>query len=141
MRHGNGMSPGVISGDDHCGTARHLSIVCRAAEEPAMEELELRTGEQRELTLPGLGTAGYRWRSTVDNADVVRVERVIATPATGEIQPGRSLDERFLLIALASGETMVQFAQARSFEPAKPPLSTRQFRVTVTAGESPNPKS
>lgn len=98
-----------------------------------MEELELRTGEQREVTLPGLGTAGYRWRATVDNADIVRVERVIVTPAIGEIQPGRSLDERFLLFALASGETMVHFAQARSFEPDKPPRATRQFRITVNA--------
>ena len=76
-----------------------------------MEELVLRAGEQSTVTLPGLGTAGYRWSATVNNPDIVRVARVIATPAAGDIQPGRSLDERFLLTALASGETSVRFAR------------------------------
>ena len=96
-----------------------------------MEELVLRAGEQSTVTLRGLGTAGYRWSATVDNPDIVQVARVIATPAAGDIQPGRSLDERFLLTALASGETSVRFAQARSFEPTKPPLATREVRVVV----------
>jgi predicted secreted protein len=97
-----------------------------------MEELVLRAGEQSTLTLPGLGTAGYRWSATVDNPDIVQVARVIATPAAGEVQPGRSLDERFLLTALASGETSVRFAQSRPFEPTRPPLATRQVRVVVS---------
>ena len=87
-----------------------------------MDKLELRVRESRTVTLKSLGSAGYRWSASVGNPQFVQVERVRVV---------RGLEE-FALTGLASGETIVHFVQARSFEPAKPPLATYDVMVGVT---------
>jgi predicted secreted protein len=86
-----------------------------------VETLELRVQQSHALTLNSLGSAGYRWSVAVDDPRIVLVERVRTVR-------GR---EEFALTGLTSGETVVHFVQARSFEPDKPPLSTYDIRVRV----------
>jgi hypothetical protein len=87
-----------------------------------VENVNLRIHESYTVALPSLGAAGYRWSPTVDDSRVVHVERLATT---------RGL-EQFSLTALSSGQTIVHFVQARSFEPAKPPHSARDVLVSVS---------
>ncbi len=87
-----------------------------------MEKIELHVHEAHVLTLRSLGSAGYRWSATVDDPQLVKVERV------GTVRG----HEEFSLIGFAPGETIVHFVQARSFEPGQPPLSSRDVAVRVT---------
>jgi len=91
----------------------------------------LKTGESATITLPGLGTAGYRWSFTVDDPRLVLVERRVAERQPGDPPPSRSVDEQFVVTGLNAGETVVRFSQARSFEPSKPPIATRDVMVRV----------
>jgi hypothetical protein len=86
-----------------------------------VEQFDLRVGESRIVALDSLGSAGYRWSASVGNPQIVRVERLATV---------RGLEE-FSLTGLSPGETIVHFVQARSFEPAKPPLSTHDVLVRV----------
>lgn len=98
--------------------------------------MELRTlavGARSLVTLPGLGAAGYRWSATVDDPTVVAIAGVALDPGPADRPPGASRDERFALVALAVGETIVHFAQARRFDPGSPPHAVREIRVRVIA--------
>jgi predicted secreted protein len=88
-----------------------------------VENVNLHVHESYTVALPSLGSAGYRWSSTVDNPLVVQVEQLATTRGLAQ----------FALTALSPGETIVHFVQARSFEPAKRPESTRDFLVRVTS--------
>lgn len=88
-----------------------------------MENVNLRVHESYTVALPSLGSAGYRWSSTVDDPRVVQVERLATTRGLAQ----------FALTALSPGETIVHFVQARSFEPGKLPASSRDFLVRVTS--------
>jgi len=88
-----------------------------------VEKIDLRVAATYRVALNSLGSAGYRWSAAVDNPRIVNVER-LATH--------RGL-EQFALTGLAPGETIVHFTQARSFEPGKPPHSSRDIFVHVVS--------
>jgi predicted secreted protein len=84
--------------------------------------VELRVGEQHQVRLKGLGTAGYRWQAQVADASVAEVteEGVAELP---DRRIGTSADELFAIRALAPGATTVRFEQRRPFEPADVPAA------------------
>ena len=97
-----------------------------------MEQISLRKSEHTSVTLKGLGSAGYRWSFTVDDPQVVSVERqLLQHKPEEEHSPTFSADEVFLLTGQKPGETMVHFSQSRSFEPSKPPVAKREILVRV----------
>jgi hypothetical protein len=98
-----------------------------------MDEIKLYLKQQHTITLKSLGTAGYRWSAIADNPQVVKVDPLLRTHSDGPIQPGRSLDEQFVLTGFGLGETFVHFSQARSFEPEKPPHATYDIKVRVVS--------
>ncbi len=62
----------------------------------------------------------------------MRVERAAAELEAAPGAPGsRSLDERFEIIGLAAGRTIVRFAQARAFEPHAAPRASHEIEVNV----------
>jgi len=96
-----------------------------------METITLKRGESYTVTLPGLGSAGYKW--SLDSADprVVKVEEImhakgsVAQPVTG------SLDQRFKLTAIAPGHTIVRFIRSRPFARAEKPNATFELSLAV----------
>jgi predicted secreted protein len=98
-----------------------------------VEQIELRKGERSIVKLKGLGSAGYRWESTVDDPRLVYVERLVAERDSQQPAPGSwSQDEQFCLIGANVGETVVRFSQRRPFDRSKPPMATREIAVRVT---------
>jgi predicted secreted protein len=93
--------------------------------------LELRPGETHELTLPSLGTAGYRWVDQIaSGADVIEVSRRRGVPASdGRPVAGRSTAELLLVHALTPGHASIELAQRRPWETGVPPRA--MLRVTV----------
>lgn len=92
----------------------------------------LRVGEEHPVRLAGLGTAGYRWMTTVEGDEgVVEVAAAgLAEPANRRI--GTSADELFTIRALRPGATRVRFAQRRPWEPdATPAVSERVVELRV----------
>ncbi len=97
-----------------------------------MEQISLKTSERTSVTLKSLGSAGYRWSFTVDDPQVVSVERqLVRHKPEEEHSPTFSADEVFLLTGQNPGETVVHFSQSRSFEPSKPPIAKREILVRV----------
>jgi hypothetical protein len=96
-----------------------------------VDEIELTTNGRSVLVLESRGSAGYRWNFTIDDPRLLAVERILApTDATPRL-PGESPGERFELMALGAGETVVRFAQSRAFGPPKAPLATHEIRVKI----------
>jgi hypothetical protein len=58
------------------------------------------------------------------------VERAPGPPARGA---QGSVDERFTIVALAAGATVVRFRQQRAFETGRPPHAQRDIAVRVEA--------
>ncbi|MGC3995051.1 MAG: protease inhibitor I42 family protein [Propionicimonas sp.] len=86
--------------------------------------LTLAVGEQHELVLPGLGTAGYIWQDAVDGPDgVVAVAwtRGFGGDATAAPRPiGASAPERLAITAVAPGHVTLRLAQRRPWEQVAP---------------------
>jgi len=101
-------------------------------------ELRLVVGEQAELTLPGLGTAGYRWSETLSgdaDAVTVRWQRGVSPDEAKPRLAGAGAPERLVLTAIAPGRLTVRLDQRRPWETG-PPKGERIVEVVVRAPES-----
>ncbi len=98
-------------------------------------EVQLSVGEQTELTLPGLGTAGYRWSETLTgdtDAVTVRWQRGFATDESKPRLAGAGAPERLVLTAIAPGRLTVRLEQRRPWE-SGPAKAERMVEVEVRA--------
>jgi|SRR5215216_5444238 len=87
------------------------------------EVVELRVGERHEMRLPGLGSAGYRWRpEPEEDTNVAKVSAAgLEGPFSGAV--GASADERFTIHARRPGSMRLRFAQRRPWEPEDRPAA------------------
>lgn len=94
---------------------------------PAPDDLvELRVGERHQVRLPGLGTAGYRWKPEFED-EVAQVADVSAAdaeaPKTEAV--GASADELFTIHARRPGSVRLRFVQRRPWEPDHRPAANQ----------------
>ncbi len=94
--------------------------------------IALQVAQTRELVLPGLGTAGYRWSDAVDGeAGIVELDWRRGFPAGDERRPaGASAPERLLITAVAPGRVVLHLVQQRPWEHGRP-LSEHALEVEV----------
>ena len=98
------------------------------------EQIVLHAGEETEIRLPSLSSAGYEWSVEVDDGESVSVEEVAREgPPGGEPAgpPGSSPAHVFRLAGVRIGEAVVRFQQRRPWEEGVEPHETRTFRVVV----------
>jgi hypothetical protein len=105
------------------------------------DELRLAVGDSHELTLPGLGTAGYRWdHEVVGDPGVVAVSwRRGFGPGEGPDprSAGASAPERLTVTGTAPGRVTLLVSQGRPWE-QRPPRAQHTIQVLVgAAGEPP----
>jgi predicted secreted protein len=95
--------------------------------------LTLRVGEEHELGLTGLATAGYQWSCDVEGTrDALAVSKLPGArdrPDPSEV--GTSADEVFRITALRPGAATLRFEQRRRWEKDTPPLNTHVVDVEV----------
>jgi predicted secreted protein len=95
--------------------------------------IELKIGETYTLSLPGLGTAGYRWSCEIEgNAPLIDVSK-IETELQQPLPIGSSRDEVFVLRALAVGQLSIRFVQSRPWEKDRPPHMQHIVRIAIVA--------
>jgi predicted secreted protein len=95
-------------------------------------EAEVGVGQEYELRLPGLGTAGYRWSLAPGQGDLpVSVRRVPAPPPSSPQPPGASVDEAFLVSASEPGEFQLRFEQRRPWEAGRPAHQSHTVTLRV----------
>ena len=100
-------------------------------------EVRLTVGEQAELTLPGLGTAGYRWSETLagdTDAVTVRWQRGFSSDEVKPRLAGAGAPERLVLTAIAPGRLTVRLEQRRPWE-SGPAKAERIVEVEVRAAD------
>jgi predicted secreted protein len=96
--------------------------------------LTVRVGEEHEVRLPGLATAGYHWSCDVEGAeDALTVRKQWASPQDrpDPSNVGTSADEIFRITALRPGTATLRFTQGRRWETDAPPLDTFVIGVDV----------
>jgi predicted secreted protein len=105
-----------------------------------VREIRLGAGETHELTLRGLGGAGYSWQFEVDGPEgVLEIRRVPSGPPSPPAEPGgpppatTAPPEVFELRGAGAGRVTVRFALRRSWEDV-PPLEEEELDVVVTGG-------
>lgn len=100
----------------------------------ADDAIELRVGEARTVTLPGLGTAGYRWTPHLEgDPGVAEVLPEAAEAAEAGDAVGASAAEVFRVHARRPGAARIRFAQRRPWEPTDaPPASERTIELQVS---------
>ena len=94
--------------------------------------VNLSVGDEHEVRLEGLATAGYRWVPAVEDDAVAEIAGSdVAELANRRI--GTSADELFTIRAVGPGATRVRFEQRRPFEAKDvPPIEERVFEIRVT---------
>ncbi|HEX3174874.1 MAG TPA: protease inhibitor I42 family protein [Solirubrobacterales bacterium] len=100
----------------------------------ADEAIELRVGEEHSVTLPGLGTAGYRWAPEIEgDAEVADVSRAGGKPPEAGGAVGASAEKTFTIRGKRPGSVRIRFAQRRPWDPADaPPANERTIRLQVS---------
>jgi predicted secreted protein len=95
--------------------------------------LTLRVGEEHELRLPGMATAGYQWSCDVEATEhpaaVSKLPREQDRPDPSPV--GTSADEVFRITALHPGKASLRFEQTRRWEKDTLPLNTHVVEVEV----------
>jgi predicted secreted protein len=95
-------------------------------------EAQASVGEEHELRLPGLGTAGYRWSLAPGQGDLpVSVRRAPAPAPSSPPPPGASADEAFLVSASEPGEYRLRFEQRRPWEAGGPAHQSHTLTLHV----------
>ena len=95
-------------------------------------EADLSVGQEHELRLTGLGTAGYRWSLAPGQEDLpVSARPAPAPPPSTPPPPGASADEVFLVSASKPGEYQLQFEQRRPWERGGPAQQTHTLTLHV----------
>jgi hypothetical protein len=104
-----------------------------------VREIELKVGEVHELELPGHGSAGYSWQTTIIGPDgVLEIRRAPSGPVPtaapgGPPPPAGSLPEILDLVGLSEGRVQLRLTLRRSWEQDTPPLEEDEVAVIVTA--------
>ncbi len=100
----------------------------------ADDALELRVGEERAVTLTGLGTAGYRWAPHLEgDPGVVDVSSAGEQASAPEEGVGASADEVFTVRAVRPGATRIRFEQRRPWEgDDSAPANERTIQLRVS---------
>lgn len=99
-----------------------------------VSHLTLRAGEEHEVRLSGLATAGYHWSCDVEGAeDALAVSKLPTLPQDrpDPSNVGTSADEIFRITALRPGTATLRFTQGRRWETDAPPLNTLVMGVDV----------
>jgi inhibitor of cysteine peptidase len=91
------------------------------------DDISVSEGDEFVVALPANPSTGYAW-TAADNSDVAFVS---SHQVAGGNQPGAPGTQELAFRADHSGESTLEFAYARSFEPGVPPAKTADFPVTV----------
>jgi predicted secreted protein len=104
-----------------------------------VRSVSLAVGERHELTLRGLGSAGYSWNVEVEGPEgVVAIERRPSGPPPSVGEPGGpppdsySLPEIYEIEGLAPGRVGIRLTLRRSWETDVPPAEEDELEVVVT---------
>jgi predicted secreted protein len=95
--------------------------------------LDMSVGEQRDVELPGLATAGYVWDcQVVGDGDVIDVRWTRGDPLGSPPRPaGQSAPEVATIRAMAPGDVELQLYQGRRWEPAAQAAARHDIHVHV----------
>ncbi|MBY0579848.1 MAG: protease inhibitor I42 family protein [Burkholderiales bacterium] len=93
--------------------------------------LRLHLGEERQLHLPGLGSAGYAWNWELSSAGVVAVRLESGTAAHAAAE-GCSAPQILSISALQSGCATLQLSLRRPFSD-RPPREQHRIEIEVLA--------
>jgi predicted secreted protein len=95
--------------------------------------LDMSVGEQRDVELPGLGTAGYAWDSEIAGQDDgIDVHWTRGDPPGSPPRPvGQSAPEVATIRAVAPGDVDLRLYQHRRWEPASQAIARHDIRVHV----------
>jgi predicted secreted protein len=95
--------------------------------------LEMTVGEERNVELPGFGTAGYLWDAEIVGAGVIDVHWTRGDPPGSPPRPpGQSAPEVATIRAVAPGDGELQLYQHRRWEPATQAITRHDINVHVT---------
>ena len=93
--------------------------------------IELKVGDELEVTLPGNPTTGFQW--DVDSVDSVILRQIGEPefkPSNNAVGSGGNFTLRFE--AVGTGQTELKMIHHRSFEENVPPIQTFEVTITVT---------
>ena len=101
-----------------------------------VRKLELKRGQKHEILLKGLGSAGYSWKYTVKDSEIIGISLstvdIQCKPPEGASPPQiYSKDQMFTITAKKAGKAEVHLVQSRPWESKKPPLNELLIEITV----------
>ena len=95
--------------------------------------LDMSVGEQRDVELPSLGTAGYLWDAEiVGGGNVIDVHWTRGDPPGSPPRPpGQSAPEVATIHAVAPGDGQLRLYQHRHWEPATQAVAQHDIQVHI----------
>ncbi len=94
------------------------------------DDITVKEGDEFVIALPANPSTGYAW-TAAENPDVMYVS---SHQVDGGSQPGAPGTQELSFRAEHTGQSTLELAYSRSFEPGVPPAKTTKFAVTVESG-------
>jgi inhibitor of cysteine peptidase len=91
------------------------------------DNISVKQGDEFVISLPANPSTGYEW-TAADNPDVTFES---SHQVQGGSQPGAPGTQELAFRADHTGQSTLELAYSRSFEPGVPPAKTAKFPVTV----------
>jgi inhibitor of cysteine peptidase len=95
------------------------------------DDISVQQGDEFVIALPANPTTGYAW-TAADNPDVMYES---SHQVQGGSRPGAPGTQELSFRAVHTGQSTLDLAYSRSFEPGVPPVKTAKVPVTVTSGK------
>jgi inhibitor of cysteine peptidase len=95
------------------------------------DDISVKQGDEFVIAMPANPSTGYEW-TAADNPDVTfESSHQLQNGGEGGSQPGAPGTQELAFRADHRGQSTLELAYARSFEPGVPPAKTAKFPVTV----------
>ena len=91
------------------------------------DDISVKEGDEFLIALPATPSTGYAW-TAADNPDATYLS---SQQVQGGDQPGASGTQQLSFRADHTGQSTLELAYSRSFEPGVPPAKTAKFPLTV----------
>ncbi|MBS1946228.1 MAG: protease inhibitor I42 family protein [Bacteroidetes bacterium] len=95
------------------------------------QELQIKSGASILIKLESRTTSGYQWGFEIDDGFIARIEKA-DKEFRGELKPGDSGREVFLVTGLKKGTAKIVFKQQRIWQKKDAPLRSMYYTIIVS---------
>lgn len=93
--------------------------------------INLKVGESKILSFHSFATAGYLWEYSMEQNNLILVQKTPQLSVNNNLPIGANNDELFTIKGLNQGIVTIIFSQRRTWEKETPSVAKKAFKVVI----------